>query len=328
MKSSQFDIKHYRKTLGSFLTGVTVVTTINEHAEPIGFTANSFTSVSLEPPLVLACIAKSSFLSSAFSNAKTFAINILEDSQKDISNLFASRERDRFSQIEWRKERTGSPIIEKVNAWLDCETHQLIDAGDHFILLGKVISFDSNAGVPLGYLQGHYVQLALEQEAAAILENQQQNVYVGAIIEQNDKVFLIHDDDNNVNLPHIERQVGDESSGSLSKLIESLGLTIEASYLYSIFENKGPKSSMIFYRAVATENVHTKQGQFYTFDKIPLNQCKDKAIKSMLQRYISERAQDTFGIYFGDDQQGLVEPLFNETGSSQIKTAKTNKEAL
>lgn len=158
-----FNENDYRQVLGSFLTGVTVVTTLNEKGKPIGFTANSFTSVSLDPPLVLVCLAKSSYLQPTFKQAKHFAINILSEEQRDISALFSSPIENRFNNVKTHCRATKTPILSDVTAWLDCETHKVIDAGDHIILMGRVLEFDHEPHAPLGYLRGNYINVSLEQ---------------------------------------------------------------------------------------------------------------------------------------------------------------------
>ena len=138
---SDFDARDFRRALGTFATGVTVVTSLTEEGEPFGFTANSFTSVSLEPPLVLVCLAKSAAGCAIFEAAGRFAINILADSQRDVSQVFASKGADKFGAVEWRTGLTGAPILAGVAAHLDCVTHETVDAGDHVILIGRVISY-------------------------------------------------------------------------------------------------------------------------------------------------------------------------------------------
>lgn len=102
------------------MTGVTVVTTHDPDGNPIGFTANSFTSVSLDPPLVLVCIANSSSNYAAFEQAEGFAVNVLAEDQKGVSNTFARPVEDRFAAVSWQQGPQGSPVFEGVSAWFDC----------------------------------------------------------------------------------------------------------------------------------------------------------------------------------------------------------------
>ena len=319
MTDLDFDEVAYRHNLGSFLTGVTVVTTLNDKGEPIGFTANSFTSVSLDPPLIIACLAKSSFLYRTFSQCSHFAVNILSDHQTELSMLFASPERDRFRHTHWREEHTGSPVIDGVVAWLDCETDKVIDAGDHVILMGKVLTFDSSSESPLGYLRGNYVQLALQQEVTIALQKPGQDVLIGAIVEWQGQIFLM-DDHNNKNtlcLPEAKRLGNKKELNSLTGMLGSLGLYPQANYLYAVYEDKHSHTNQIFYRGEVKEKMDSDVGRFYSFVDIPFERISDSAIKAMLHRYISERSQDSFGIYFGDQVRGVVEPITNDNEVTQ-----------
>ncbi|MER9139124.1 flavin reductase family protein [Mesorhizobium sp. M0830] len=155
--AAAFDAGEFRRALGSFLTGVTIVTTVSAEGEPRGFTANSFTSVSLDPPLVLVCIAKKALGHSAFSTSRGFAINILSESQKAESGIFASKAADKFASVAWQSGQTGNPLIDGSVAVFDCGMEQLVDAGDHSILIGRVRDFTHNGAQPLGYCRGTYV---------------------------------------------------------------------------------------------------------------------------------------------------------------------------
>ena len=138
--------------------GVSVATTAAAEA-PSGITVSSFTSVSLEPPLVLISIAKSSALHEVFRDAKAYAINFLADDQKSVSDRFAGRTsaRDRFEGIKFAKGVTGSPIIAGVRAVLECRAWQVYDGGDHTILVGEVVSSKTfNSKRPLVYYSQQY----------------------------------------------------------------------------------------------------------------------------------------------------------------------------
>ncbi len=180
-----------RQALGSFPTGVTVVACRNSNNEPLGFTANSFTSVSLDPQLISICIDKKSFNIDLFSVTKHFAVSILSEDQQFISTTFATPNEDRFKEVHWESKQTKSPIISNSVAWFDCNTEQIINAGDHLMLIGKVVAFDSSPKTPLMYLRGNYVNLGLEQKMLLAMENKNTAIIVGAIIEWRKRVFLL-----------------------------------------------------------------------------------------------------------------------------------------
>ena len=308
MKNTILDIKQFRQTLGAFLTGVTVVSTLDEQGRPIGFTANSFTSVSLDPPLVLVCLAKTSANCDRFCGANAYAINILAEDQQHISGVFASRVEDRYEQVEWHSEKTGSPILDNVVAWLDCSMHEVVDAGDHFILIGKVEAFDHSNRSPLGYLRGNYVRFELEQRAAQAMENPLVQTSVDAIIDYQGAILLL-EQNGRLHLPqaaHLGKQ--DDKSGLLD-VLSQLGLNIPLHHLFSVYENTQSKTLSIVYRATISDSSSIKSGRFYSFDKLPFEQLPDQATRTMLKRYIHEQQHDAFGIYVGNQQQGAVETL-------------------
>jgi flavin reductase (DIM6/NTAB) family NADH-FMN oxidoreductase RutF/pimeloyl-ACP methyl ester carboxylesterase len=146
-----------RDALGCFVTGVTVITTSNEDGTPLGFTANSFTSVSLDPPLVLFCIKRQSPSVDALRKRGAFAVNVLHIGQQPVSARFASRNLDRFAETEWETWEQNVPIILDAAANFECIITEIADGGDHVIVIGRVsrVHFDPSRD-PLLYFQGAY----------------------------------------------------------------------------------------------------------------------------------------------------------------------------
>ncbi len=157
MNESAFDPRDFRQALGAYLTGVTVVTAMDKDGNPRGFTANSFTSVSLDPPLVLVCLDRDAGNLDVFSGSDGYAVNILARDQEDVSNVFAARTADRFSHVQWRRGAAGHPVFEGTAAWFDCRKHEDIEAGDHVILIGRVTAYGHGSLPPLGFSRGGYV---------------------------------------------------------------------------------------------------------------------------------------------------------------------------
>ena len=152
-----FDAREFRNALGAFATGVTIVTTMSDDGEPIGLTANSFSSVSLDPPLVLFCLGRESYSFAHFESCEHFVINVLAASQQDQSNLFARPSKDKWSDITYDVRANGCPSFRSALAIFECATHDVHDAGDHIIIVGRVESFDCKAeGDPLLYYRGQY----------------------------------------------------------------------------------------------------------------------------------------------------------------------------
>lgn len=159
-----FDSIAFRNICGQFLTGVTVVTAKGRNGEQVGFTANSFTSVSLDPPLVLICPDKKLGSYPAFIEAEGFAIHILGQEQEDLSRRFATRGGEKFSGIDVSEGLYGAPIIPNTLAVLQCRTTNQVDGGDHTILIGQVESIDMGGQdrKPLGFFQGKYTNIEKE----------------------------------------------------------------------------------------------------------------------------------------------------------------------
>jgi flavin reductase (DIM6/NTAB) family NADH-FMN oxidoreductase RutF/ubiquinone/menaquinone biosynthesis C-methylase UbiE len=157
------DAAELRRVLGQFATGITVITTVHDGV-PQGMTANSFTSVSLDPPLILFCADKRARAGMLVGDAGFFAVNVLRDDQRHLSDLFAGRgtDEERRAALEaiGTPTATGSLILPNVLGWLDCRVKQVIDAGDHVVFLGEVVAASSSTGgSPLLYYRGSYQAL-------------------------------------------------------------------------------------------------------------------------------------------------------------------------
>jgi flavin reductase (DIM6/NTAB) family NADH-FMN oxidoreductase RutF len=150
-----------RRAFGSFATGITIVTTTDDDGQPVGLTANSFTSVSLDPPLVLFCLDRKSSNLQRFQRSAAFGINVLSSDQQELSTRFVKRGEDRFNGVSWALRETGVPVIEGAAATFECEAHTSFDGGDHLVLIGRVRRFDFDAERdPLLYFQGRYRHIA------------------------------------------------------------------------------------------------------------------------------------------------------------------------
>ena len=157
---SGHDARTLRDALGCFATGVTVVTCLGADGEPAGLTVNSFTSVSLTPPLLLVCLAKRAASAGALIEASHFAVNVLQTGQQPASIRFSTRDEDRFGATPWECGEAGAPILADSLGVFECERHAVHDGGDHHILIGQVVkaSFDTSLD-PLLYFRGKYRRL-------------------------------------------------------------------------------------------------------------------------------------------------------------------------
>ena len=148
----------FRDVLGRFATGVAVVTAMSD-GEPVGMTCQSFSSVSLSPPLVLFCPARTSRAWPLIQRADSFCVNLLADGQHELSDVMATKGIDKFADIGWEPTpRTGSPLLKGVLGFVDCTIHAVHEAGDHYVVIGRVV--DLNTGEvdadPLLFFQGKY----------------------------------------------------------------------------------------------------------------------------------------------------------------------------
>jgi flavin reductase (DIM6/NTAB) family NADH-FMN oxidoreductase RutF len=159
--SPTFDTAKFRQVLGHFPSGVTVITAMGDDG-PAGLAVGSFASLSLEPAQVLFCPAKSSSSWPKIRDVGQFCVNILADDQEDVSRVFASKGTDKFAEIGWRRSGNGSPLIEGVLAFVDCEIAAVLDGGDHEIVVGTVQDLDvKHEGGPLVFFRGGYGRVSL-----------------------------------------------------------------------------------------------------------------------------------------------------------------------
>lgn len=309
MSERTIDVHELRRALGTFATGVTVVTTVDASGTPRGFTANSFTSVSLDPPLILVCVAKSAASCPVFKEAEGYAVNILAEHQRPISTLFSSPAEDRFAAVDWSTSATGSPILEDVVAWLDCRMHEVVDAGDHYILIGRVVDHGHSTSRPLGYCRGAYVAFGLEQQAVRI-GDEGQSTRLLALIEHEQAILLERDPSGGgLSLPSGSR-IGDaRDTGSLLNQIKAAGVDAELSFLFAVYEDPQTRIHTIVYRGEARGVDAKAAGSLVPFGNIPWEEIRDAAVRSMIERYVQEREADSFGVYVGAAKSGRVRPL-------------------
>ncbi len=146
----------FRGACGRFATGVTVATVLDDQGAPHGLTVSSFTSVSLDPPLVLICVGHAATVIDAFRAAKHFGINVLSAEQRDLSDRFARKGFDRFDGLPWERGVQGVPLLPGALAQIECATHQRFVSGDHDIFVGRMVGARVPGGDPLLYFAGGY----------------------------------------------------------------------------------------------------------------------------------------------------------------------------
>jgi len=154
------DQRQFRNALGHFSTGVAIVTAVAPDGEPIGVTVNSFSSVSLDPPLILWSLDKKAYSLPVFQAGPRFAVHILGEHQEALSNRFARASGEKFAQLELQRGLGNVPLLGECAAVFECATAHLYDGGDHLIIVGRVERFTSEERAPLLFHRGRYARLA------------------------------------------------------------------------------------------------------------------------------------------------------------------------
>lgn len=165
---SDADPREFRNALGQFATGVTVVTTTNEAGDPAGVTASSFNSVSLDPPLVLWSLAKTSNSMPAYQNSGGFNVHILASHQDSLSNTFARPSENKFADLNWKPCDSGHPVLPEYAALFRCETQYQYEGGDHVIFVGKVVEFETHNYPVLVFHGGKYADAKVKPKKPEI----------------------------------------------------------------------------------------------------------------------------------------------------------------
>ncbi|MFM7736746.1 MAG: flavin reductase family protein [Alphaproteobacteria bacterium] len=156
-----FDQSEFRRVMGHFATGVTVVTTLDADGRPAGLTANAVSSVSLDPPLVLVCIDKKAETAACFTASGVFTVNILSDAQEGLSRRFAKSSPDKFTGVGFTTGTNGAPVLDGAIARIECRIRQSVDAGDHLVHIGQVEAIGVEGELdPLLYFRGGYRNLS------------------------------------------------------------------------------------------------------------------------------------------------------------------------
>ena len=153
------DSQKLRRILGHFATGVTVITTKDLAGAPFGLTANAFTSLSLNPPLILICVDKAAQCYSCFADSNVFTVNFLREDQEEISRRFATKGADKFAGLNWHEGANGVAVLDGAIGYLECKIVQSYEGGDHTIIVGEVLNGVATGEPPLLFFRGEYRRL-------------------------------------------------------------------------------------------------------------------------------------------------------------------------
>jgi flavin reductase (DIM6/NTAB) family NADH-FMN oxidoreductase RutF len=307
--SKVLDATALRHAFGAFVTGVTIITTLDDQGRPRGMTANSFTSVSLDPPLVLICVNGAAASYQAFAEQKFFAVNILHEGQVEISGIFASKSADKFSSVDHSVASTGAPVIADSLAWFDCSVFNRISAGDHLVLIGKVEAFAASANPPLGYCRGRYASLKNPHPVGRLPAHE---MFVGYLVETSNAVLLRVDAAGGLSLP-VARRRRAERVLTLDDG-EALGLIGDSIFLYSIFDSADGDTGHLIYRARLADDTGVLPDNLQSFpiDAIPYEHVASTEQRSVLRRYARERSDGKFGVYVDSEDGGRLAMIETE----------------
>ena len=296
------DPQALRRAFGTFMTGVTVVTALRADGTPVGFTANSFTSVSMDPPMLLVCPGK--FLSSfeTFASCTHFAVNILAEGQEAVSNTFASSKADRFAQVAHRPDLHGVPLIDGAAVQFSCTTQQIVPAGDHCVLIGQVVDFSQHGEAGLGYVGGQYFSLGLERAA---FEPSQGKAICGAIVEDGDHVLLVQTPDG-LRPPHSSDTTRQHLIAGLKTSLTQAGITAELGQVYSVFDSAQPREHHSYFLATGRITTPNTDIVAVPIPDLSRQHFASPAIARMMTRFALEARSRNFALYLGDADEGAV----------------------
>jgi flavin-dependent trigonelline monooxygenase, reductase component len=300
-----------RQAFGTFVTGVTVITTHDADGNPRGMTANSFTSVSLDPPLLLVCVGKSAASYSSFAATEHFAVNLLHEGQVDVSATFASKSPDKFHTVNHDKVHTGAPILTDSLTWFDCTVNNRIDAGDHVVLIGQVRAFGTSPKLPLCFCRGSYANIQ-DPLPASWLDSHK--MIIGYLIESDNAILFRSDGNGGWTLPVAGKRKGsiDVDQGDKG----SLSLQLESTFLYSVFDVDDIDPGYLIFRAqLDAPGPHAELSEslrFFPINDLPYELMPVNELRSVVRRYAREHKNQQFGVYSGSAASGRVAMIDGE----------------
>ena len=204
---------------------------------------------------------------------------------------------------------TGSPIIDDVVAWFDCEHFEQVDAGDHIILLGRVMQYSYNTHAPLGFCRGAYVSFGLTPSMLQLIASPG-SLKVSAIIESNGRILLERNPENGQLLLPTSNIVGDAGTpDSLLGKLASAGIEVDLPFIYAAYHENSQRFIYYLGELLSVDDaVETRALHFYEFDNITWEEISDATIISMLERFIMEKRLGNYRVYIGDQAQGEMHP--------------------
>ncbi|GII67464.1 flavin reductase [Sphaerisporangium krabiense] len=288
----------FRRTMGRFPTGVTVVTTRDDAGRPWGMTANSFTSVSLTPPLISVCVDRRAGSFSAFSGCGMFGVSILAEHQRDLAVRFATPLDDKFTGLATREDHPGAILMSGAAATLACSVHTRVDIGDHVMLVGAVEECALGQSAPLGYCDGSFFTTA-GVDTPVGERRPGRRILVGWLVEYDARILLSRDAATGAwRLPVGPLQAGPTMSAALVDTSRALmGQVIEPEFLYSAIDLSESETCHVYRARPSVLPEQTRDLRLFAEDEIPWAELSHSSMQVILRRYFDERVSDRFGIY-------------------------------
>ncbi|MDA2893316.1 flavin reductase family protein [Mycolicibacterium sp. BiH015] len=306
------ELARFRRALGSFLTGVTVITTRDAQGRDRGLTVNSFTSVSLDPPLVLFCIDRGAASCAAFMGASGYVVHVLGSHQQDLAKVFASKSPDKFAGLQVGRSSTGVAILADAHAVLDCAAYEVVEVGDHAVIIARVEAFEIADQRPLGFYQGAMRSFHTENESARSATAGVARLAVVWLVEMLDGEIVLRCDRGRTVLPFSVVSTGELDGARLAKVATAtLGAPVAIEFLYSVYGSPSDALTLVYrgrvhpsaeHGALAAGHVLMAAGEAALL-------VSDDTERSVLERYVAERGDLRFGIYAGSDETGSVATL-------------------
>ncbi|MFL4471745.1 flavin reductase family protein [Tateyamaria armeniaca] len=299
---SALDPRALRHAFGAYMTGVTIVTARRNDGTPVGFTANSFTSVSLDPPLLLVCPGQ--FLSSyqTFTTCTHFAVSVLAEGQEDIATVFAGSKADRFAQVICSDDLHGVPLIRDAVAQFSCTSHSCVEAGDHSMLLGRVEAFTHHEAPGLGYVSGRFFSLSTERAA---LDHVDGLTIAGAIVQDGDAVLLQRTATGLAPL-HCAHQDRGALLTHLRDTLNAMGVQASLGQAYSVFDDAKGRKHHSYFLATGTQARPNADVVAVPIGELSAQTFASPALRTMMLRFADDARSRHFGLYFGDTEHGGV----------------------
>ncbi|NBT31437.1 MAG: flavin reductase [Rhodobacteraceae bacterium] len=289
-----FDPRDLRTAFGRYMTGVTVVTARAPDGTQIGFTANSFTSVSLDPPLLLVCPGRHLSSFEAFRSVTSFAVSILSEGQEAVANTFARSKGDRFAETDWQADKNGNALILKRAGGFSCQVETCTEAGDHLILLGRVNGYDHADRPGLGYGLGGYFSLTKERQAEAAA---QRDTIASVVLEHDNAVWLEQDG----TLPSVRLSGPTGAGTALEKHLKERGIAARLGPVYSIYDDKAFTKHIVLRGRLTAKTAALSPRPIDTLGSGPPGPLTD-----ILTRFATEHRHRNFTLYIGSADHGEI----------------------